>query len=705
MSAAPPSSVPGYTPAVIRKRRTTFFAAVLVTLVAGVWLLYVSLARDGLRWSEAGMIAVFVPLFYQLSVGFWTAMTGLALFCRRSPDPLDLSHALTDADRAGPISASTAVIMPVYNENVSRVFEGLRVMYQSLEETGQLEHFDFFVLSDSDNPGKWIEEERAWLELCRQLRGFGRIFYRKRRKPINRKPGNVSDFCRRWGRRYRYMVVLDADSIMSGSLMTDMVRIMEKHPAIGILQTAPRVVGAETLFGRVMQFAHALYGETFVRGMNYLMMGEATFWGHNAILRLAPFMEHCGLPELPGREPFGGHILSHDFVEAALMCKAGYQVWLMPADGGSYEEGPPTLIDTLKRDRRWCQGNMQHFWLLFARGWPALARLNFLHGILSYVASPLWLAFLLFATVVAVTAPHSMPVAGEGRNAGLVLLFITLGLLFVPKILIALREVVRRDVRRRFHSARAVAMSVLADTVFFFLLAPVLMMFHSKFVLYTVLGRGVKWAPQRRRPDGGVDWEESILTGAGVTAFALAWSALALWRSPEFFAWISPVLLGIAMTIPFSIFTSGVRCGRSRGLFTVREEIDPPRELSQLQANLNLARLRLPPDQSASGHNGLLQVLLDPYINALHVSLLRQRSRVTPENREYLDRLRRRLVVEGPDALHKREINAILYDPDTVLRLHYELWAASGRNLAEWWERAMRAYNIETREPVSALSR
>lgn len=427
MSAAPPNNIPRYAPARIRKRRATFFTLVIVTLVTGIWLLGDSLGRDGLNPLETGMLVVFAPLFYQLSVGFWTAVIGLFVSGRRTQDPLNLARSLTPEERAANLNASTAIIMPVYNEDVSRVFEGLRVIYQSLADTGQIGNFDFFILSDSDNPNKWVEEELAWLELCRQLNAFGRIFYRKRRKPINRKSGNVSDFCRRWGKRYRYMVVLDADSIMAGRLLSDMVRLMEKHPAIGMIQTAPRVFGAETLFGRVMQFAHAVYGEPFMAGLNYLSMGNATFWGHNAIVRLAPFIEDCALPELPGREPFGGHILSHDFVEAALMQKAGYQVWLMPVSEGSYEEGPPTLLNTLKRDRRWCQGNMQHIKLLLAKGWNPLARLNFFHGILSYFASPLWLIFLVLATILA-GMPGAMSLdVREGNYAGMVLLWTDAG--------------------------------------------------------------------------------------------------------------------------------------------------------------------------------------------------------------------------------------------------------------------------------------
>ena len=266
------------------------------------------------------------------------------------------------------------------NEDVSRVFEGLRVIYRSLQEARRLEHFDFFILSDSDQPNQWIQEEVAWVELCKQVGGLGRIFYRKRRQAINRKSGNVADFLRRWGRNYRYMVVLDADSLMTGQALVRLVALMEKNPAVGIIQTAPRIVNGETLYGRIQQFANRLYSPLFLAGLNYWQQHDGNYWGHNAIIRVQPFIEHCCLPDLPGREPFGGRILSHDFVEAALMRRAGWQVWIAHDIEGSYEEGPPTLIDSAKRDRRWCQGNMQHSWLLFARGFRPVNRVHLFLG-------------------------------------------------------------------------------------------------------------------------------------------------------------------------------------------------------------------------------------------------------------------------------------------------------------------------------------
>ncbi len=699
----PPNPLPQYNAATIRKRRTTFFTLVALTLISGLWLLGHVLLRDRqLNWLEVLMLLVFAPLFYQLSVGFWTALIGLYVAGRKT-DPLNLDNSLTPEEADAPIHASTAIIMPVYNEDVSRVFEGLRVIYESLQSTGQLAHFDFFVLSDSDNPNKWVEEELAWLELCRQLDGLGKIFYRKRRKPINRKSGNVSDFCRRWGRNYRYMLVLDADSIMSGELIVKMARIMEKHPAIGILQTAPRVFGADTIFGRVMQFAHAVYGEPFMAGLNYLAMGQATFWGHNAILRLKPFMDDCALPELPGKEPFGGHILSHDFVESALMQKAGHQVWLLPVNEGSYEEGPPSLLDTLKRDRRWCQGNMQHMWLLFAKGWTPLARLNFFHGILSYLAAPLWLLFLILATALAATDGPSALSTQADTTTGRLLLLITIGLLFIPKLIIILKQISRPDIVPHFGSRAALFWSCILDTFFFSIMAPILMLFHSKFVIFTLRGKGVRWAEQRRKSDGEVDWHESFLNLYGITLLALLWAILSWHISPTFFWWISPVLIGIMLAIPFSIFTSGTR--DTGGLFSTIEERFPHYVLHGLQQNTSQAHERTTPLPALAKNYGLLQALLDPYINALHVSLLRQRQRVTPESRDYLDNLRKRLVVDGPDKLTKRELSALMYDPDIMLRLHYDLWSASGEGLCPWWEDAIKQYNILTREPVSALYR
>jgi len=686
-----------------RMRRATFFSLVGLGTIVGAWLSFIFLSENGMRLSEWALLLVFIPLYYQLNVGFWTALFGVWLMNRPKPDSLDLWRTLNADDFEQPVTASTAICMPVFNEDVTRVYEGLRSIYLSLEATGQSKNFDFFILSDSDKTSQWIEEETAWLELCRQLKAFGRIFYRKRRKPINRKSGNVSDFCRRWGKRYRYMVVLDADSLMSGALLTSMVRIMEKNPGIGILQTFPKQIAADTLLGRVMQFAQALYGPPFMAGLDYWQCGEANFWGHNAILRLAPFIEHCALPPLPKNAPFGGHILSHDFVEAALMRKAGYAVRLLPTTRGSYEEGPPTLVDMLKRDRRWCQGNIQHLWLVFAKGWHPMSRVNFLHGILSYVSSLLWFFFLALVTYLAATpTAHTEP---RALFAEKILLGVTVMLIFLPKTVILLDEVITGRMFKPLRLRLLTFLSSLLDTVVFTLMAPVLMVFHARFVIYTLIGKSVSWVTQRRKIDGGVNWSEIILTFASVTLLGLAWAAVGAaigvkLGSFAFLIWISPILFSLLVSILVAAIVSGGRSGRRLGIFLTPEEYEPPTVLKTMQQNLEEIkdRLQLPPELER--HYGLMQVFLDPYVNGLHVSLLRRR-RTIDVSRGYLDEIGHRLITQGPQTLNAQELKAMMHDTDTVMNLHYRLWSSADDELAPFWSTAIRQYKLAPTSPFA----
>lgn len=662
--------------------------------------MYLMLGANGINGWEIAMMVVFLPLYYQLNVGFWTAVIGVWIMNRPTPDPSDLLRSITQEDLDQPLQATTAIIIPVYNEDVTRVFEGVRAAYHSLKLTGELEHFDFFILSDSDDSNKWIEEETGWLELCRQLNAFGKIFYRKRRKPINRKSGNVSDFCRRWGKRYRYMIVFDADSVMSGSLMVNMVRVMEKQPGVGILQTFPKQIGADTLLGRVMQFAQSLYGPAFLAGLNYWQGGEANFWGHNAIIRLAPFIEYCALPPLPEKVPFGGHIMSHDFVEAALMRKAGYSVRLLITNDGSYEEGPPTLIDTLKRDRRWCLGNMQHFWLLFAKGWHPMSRINFFHGIMSYISSPLWLLFLIFGTILASTDEGFY---GYRENfSGKLLLCLTLIFIFLPKILIVLDELFTGRLFKPVKLRILTAISSVLDTFIFTLMAPVMMIFHTKFVVKTILGQGVHWAAQRRKLGNGIDWREPIVTFGSTVILGLLWGILAFFISKTFFVWMSPVIFGFLFAIPFAILTSSTRHFQKLGLFLTREELYPPPVLQFLQNHLEEVKDRPSLLPELEKRYGLVQACLDPYVNGLHVSLLRRR-KGSPQSTDYLQHLTQKLITHGPNALNDRELNAVLYDVDMVTGLHYALWSASEDALAPFWKLAIRQYNVVAQNPFIHL--
>ena len=702
----------------VGRRRVTFFTLVFLLTSLATWFMADLLWRDGMTPVEWVVLVLFVILFAHIAVGFSTALLGFYVI-NRGGDPYRITRSIEGEAPARLPLASTAIVMPVFNEDPSRVFEGLRVIYRSLELGGRLENFDFFILSDSNNPNNWIEEEIAWVELCKQLNGFGRIFYRKRRISINKKSGNVADFLRRWGRKYRYMAVLDADSVMTGESLIRLVAMMERNPKVGILQTAPRVIRGVTLYSRLQQFSNRLYSPLFLAGLNYWHQGESNFWGHNAVIRVAPFMDYCCLPELPGREPFGGRILSHDFVEAALMRRAGWSVWLAYDLDGSYEEGPPTLIDSAKRDRRWCQGNLQHSWLLFVRGFHPVNRVHLLMGIMAYVASPLWMLFMLISTihtfhdVLAGNYTHYhaetyLSVSGflvEVPEA-LALFLFTLLLLFLPKVMGVLLAL-KNQRGQAYGGAFRLGLSALLEIIATTLLAPVNMMFNAKFVVYILLGQGVAWVEQKREASDDADWREAIITHAGHMAFGMVWGISAFILVPSFFWWLSPVLAGLVLSAPLSIFLGKAGFGRRArelGLFLTPDETEPPQELIRLERHLDECYRHMSPIAPLRNDYGLLQAVLDPYVNAVHVSLLRQR-KGSLAVRSYFMGLRKKLLAEGPGRLTHREKMALLLDPESMIWLHEQLWKQPAGQLAEWWRLAVRQYNVLTATPVTALYR
>ncbi|MFT3781639.1 MAG: glucans biosynthesis glucosyltransferase MdoH [Nibricoccus sp.] len=704
----------------LKRRRRLFFTAVFVLTSLATWFMADLFWRDnnGIRGLEWALLVLFVILFSQVAVGFVTALLGFYVINRGGDSRLITKTVKPDEDV--PL-ASTAIIMPVFNEDVSRVFEALRVIYRSVQETKKLEHFDFFILSDSTKPNQWIQEEVAWVELCKQVGGFGRIFYRKRRQQINKKAGNVADFLRRWGKNYRYMVVLDADSVMSGKALVDLVATMQKNPTVGIIQTAPRLVNGETFYARLQQFSNRLYSPLFLAGLNYWQQYDGNYWGHNAVIRVQPFIDHCSLPSLPGSEPFGGRILSHDFVEAALMRKAGWGVWLAPDIEGTYEEGPPTLIDSAKRDRRWCQGNMQHSWLLFAKGFRPVNRFHLLMGVMAYVSSPLWLFFLLLSTIHVFNLVR-FPDPAANRSLEIMTSFfgytwevpeaftlfvLTMLLLFLPKIISVFLVVQKKERAEPFGGRLRVGISALLEIVISTLLAPINMLFNSKFVLFILLGQGVSWVTQNRGGDDGTDWREAILTHGPHMLFGVVWGASSYVLWPAFFWWLSPVLAGVLVSIPLSIALSKPSFGRQLlrlGLFVTPEESDPPYELKRLRTNLEECYKHMQPIEALRADYGLLQAVLDPYVNAVHVSLLRQR-RPSEESRDYFLQLRVRLLREGPGEFTTKEKMALLLDAESMIWLHRELWRVPAQSLAEWWRLAVRQYNVLTAAPITALYR
>ena len=279
-------------------------------------LMAARITATGWTLASAGLFLLFIVLQAPVVYGFVLSCTGWWIL-RRGGDPVRINRTLPPGEIPDRLPR-TAIVMPIYNEDVGRVFQGLRVIYESLKATNHGGSFDFFILSDTSDPNIWIAEEKAWFELCKRVEGFGRIFYRKRRLQLHHKSGNVADFCRRWGSRYKYVIVLDADSVMSGGTLVRLAALMEKNPRAGMIQTFSRAVLGQSLFQRINQFSASTYGPLFVAGANFWQLDNANFYGHNAIIRIHPFMQFCAMPELPEAGTLGSRILSHDVVESAL---------------------------------------------------------------------------------------------------------------------------------------------------------------------------------------------------------------------------------------------------------------------------------------------------------------------------------------------------------------------------------------------------
>jgi membrane glycosyltransferase len=697
------------------RRRILFFSLVFLLTTLAAWVMADILWRGGMNSCEIAILILFTILFLPVSFGVVQALTGFFILWRRR-DPSRLLS-LLETTSALPELPVTAVVLPIFNEDVSRVYEGLRAIYRSVERTGHLSRFDFFILSDSNDPNKWIEEEMAWAELCKQVSGFGRIFYRKRKTALNRKSGNISDFCRRWGSKYRYMVILDADSVMSGDSLVKLAQLMELNPQAGIIQAAPVQALSDTLFGRGMQFAGSLYGPVFQAGLNFWQADEGNYWGHNAIIRLAPFIEHCALPDLPASKTPRAKFMSHDYVEAALMRRAGYEVWLAYGLGGSYEGGPPTLLDMAKRDRRWCRGNFQHSWLVLSPHVRPINRLHLALGIMSYLSSPLWLFFMLLGTLQFWLASR-FPVRTFDSDVGLssfldiggsqlaiILFATTISLLFLPKLLGLLLVLRDRQAARPFGGRLRATVSVLIEHLFSMLITPILMIFHSRFVLGVMAGQEVGWGPQRRGGENGADWGEAIEAYGGHTLVGILWGLLAWHINPAFFWWMSPIFIGLFVSIPLTVLLGKVSAGnalRRMKLFMTPQESNPPIELAELQVSLDVCDQHVPPLEPLRKNYGFMQVVIDPYVNAIHIALLRRHNKRRLEG-TYFTQLQDRVVAEGPDVLNRREQMALLMNPECMAWLHEQIWMLPSEKLAPWWMMALRQYNILESKPQTAL--
>jgi membrane glycosyltransferase len=695
----------------IRGRRLFIFYSLAVLLTGAVSVLFADLLwRTG--WSDSRMVLLilFIILFFLASVGCLHGIYGFVL--RRCGDRLGITN-LKEYQTVSIVGASTAIVFPIFNENVARVCEGLRAVYESLQRTGSLEHFDFFILSDSTDADKWVEEERRWFGLIQELDALGKVYYRRRLDNEGRKSGNIRDFLSSWGRRYRYFITCDADSVMRGETLVDLVKLMETHPNVGLVQTVPALVNAESLFGRMQQFSNRIYGSVFITGLNYWTLDMGNYWGHNAIIRVEPFMQFCDLPRLPGHKPFGGQILSHDFVEAALLLRENRAVWLAYDLEGSYEEAPQGMIENAQRDRRWCQGNLQHGLVMFFRGLRGISRMHLFFGIMGYLSSPLWLAFLITSTWIlsyqkytglSVFTMHAILINISGTAHALLVFVIVMTVLMLPKCLALVDLACDPPRRRAFGGLGRTTVSVIAETLFSTLHAPLQMLWHTRFVFTNLFGISVGWKTQKRA--GSTTWAFAFRRHWGHMLIGVVWG-LFMWElKPSLFWWFMPVFSGMVFSVPLSVMTSRVAAGAAAkkwGLFLTPEETQPPDELVSLRARLKIQEI-ISQTGPPRPRDGVSEAVLDPYVNAIHVSLLREKKSNpfyaeqfemmgvgSPKTRALVEKV----LAEGADKITPDERVLIMADANAMEWLHEQIWLRPGATLAPVWRAAIQEYRSE----------
>lgn len=679
-------------------RRTLFFGIiVIVNIIASLWITDLCW-RMGFQKAHYPLLAIFVVLNGLLVLGSFHAIFGafdMLLGRKRSVRISKIAEGLT-----GPLLKRHAVVIPVYNEDSVRVCARIEAIYRSIEATGNLDSYDFFILSDTRDLDLWVMEETSWTNLCRRLDGFGRIYYRRRKTNENRKAGNIGDFVRTWGGRYEAMLVLDADSLMDGADIVTMTRVMEAYPRLGILQTAPKLIRGVSVFTRLQQFAMRLYGPLFIRGLNFWQLSGGSYWGHNALIRVKPFSEFCELPALPGREPFGGRILSHDFVEAALMVTEGWEVWLAWDIEGTYEEAPPTLVDHLIRDRRWCQGNLQHMWLIFARRLPFSVRMHLFMGIMAYLGSPLWFLFLALGTWIAWDRTASqlsqIPFDGNyaarwfdvtGTEQSLILTAGIFSLLFLPKILAVIGAIFSKQTRRSFGGVIPIVAGATLETIVSMLLAPCIMLAHTMMVLSIISGRAVGWGNQNRETDG-TSWGDAFRFHAVQTIGGIVWTVIALKIGITFTAWMAPILAGLVLSAPVSVWTSRSRYGLAlarRKILSTPEELNSPSVIKLADAATAAVDPAL--DASLTARRGVVAAVVDPYVNGVHVSLLEFSEMTAAE-----EVLAEKCLADGPSGISKSELADLLYRAPAMLLMHRAVWLRPAEGMHPLWAQAVQSY-------------
>jgi membrane glycosyltransferase len=562
--------------------RRVFTGLVLSTAITLVTLMGSSLSGHAFGLLDLLMLAAFAVTLPWSVIGFWNAVIGFVLM-RFARDPIAIVSPFARRIRGDePIVARTAILACVRNEDPSRLSRNLAALIEGLAATGTADRFHIFILSDTNRSD--IAAAEAHVAAALQAR-HGRtiaVTYRRREVNTGYKAGNIQDFCKRWGSGYEFAIVLDADSVMAPAAMLRLVRIMQSDIRLGIVQTLVTGMPSSSAFARIFQFGMRLGMRSYTLG-GALWQGDCgPYWGHNAILRVAPFTAHCHLPVLPGAPPLGGHVLSHDQVEAVLMRRAGFEVRVLPEEDGSWEENPPTLLEFIRRDLRWCQGNMQYWRLLLMPGLKPVSRCQLMLAILMYLGAPGWLSLMALTLG---RAHFAAPGFVLFRSDSVVSLFaIMMAMTFAPKIATIIDVYSRAPMRQAFGGAFRFGVGIVTETVFSMLLSPVMAIAHTVFLGGLLFRRTVGWTAQQR-DDHAVPlgfavrklWLQTMV-GLGLLVWFATSMPGALWIGLPFWG-------GLLAAIPFAMLTGLPRLGLGLvrlGICAIPEDTAPPPALSEL---------------------------------------------------------------------------------------------------------------------------
>jgi membrane glycosyltransferase len=568
----------------LTRRRRLVFALNIATYLAMLWVAALILGSGG--WTAVDII-LFVCFAFGTPwtvLGFWNALIGLWLLHVRRDAMAQVAPYAPAGDEKVPLRTKTAIFMTLRNEDPERAISRLRTVKASVDATGEGAAFGYFVLSDTNNPDVAAAEEQAIAVWKAADPDRARIIYRRRTDNTGYKAGNVRDFCARWGGDYALMLPLDADSLMAGDQIVRLVRMMQAYPKIGILQSLVVGMPSSSAFARIFQFGMRHGMRSYTMGQAWWVGDCGPFWGHNALVRIKPFFEECHLPILPGKPPLGGHVLSHDQVEATLMRRAGYEVRVLPEERGSWEENPPTMLEFARRDVRWCQGNMQYLKLLDLPGLYPMSRFQLVWAILMFLGIPAWTLMIALLPVAAWESRNIADFPVE-LAIGLYITFFTMYLM--PKIAGLLDAMLTRGGVRRYGGWLRFIPSAAIELVFSFLQGAVSTIRTSIFMIGLLFGKSVVWGGQSRDAQR-LTFAEAAQNLWPQTLFGVIVCGALIAVAPPVFWWSLPLTAGYLLAIPFAVFTAEPYLGQllqKLGICGIPEDFAPPAEVTAVMGS------------------------------------------------------------------------------------------------------------------------